>query len=93
MLISKKPASDFSEAYPIGNGKLGAMVYGGLSEEQILLNQDSIWYGVFIDRNNPERFLSALPVLQGFETASRTARRPVTPGQFLYGDTPRGAQT
>ena len=54
MLISKKPASDCSEAYPIGNGKLGAMVYGGLSEEQILLNQDSIWYGGFIDRNNPE---------------------------------------
>ena len=54
MLTSNKPAAAFSEAYPIGNGRLGAMIYGGTTEEKILLNQDSIWYGGFVDRNNPD---------------------------------------
>ena len=63
MLFSNKPAVDFSEAYPIGNGRLGAMIYGGAAEEKILLNQDSIWYGGFVDRINPDA-LENLPELR-----------------------------
>lgn len=48
------PAKSFSEALPIGNGRLGAMVYGGCRGETIQLNQDSIWYGAPIDRINPD---------------------------------------
>ena len=54
MLTAFKPASRFAEACPIGNGKLGAMIYGGLARERILLNQDSIWYGGSVDRINPD---------------------------------------
>lgn len=48
------PAKMFSEALPIGNGRLGAMIYGGISRENIGLNHDSIWYGGPMDRVNPD---------------------------------------
>ena len=37
------PAENWNEALPIGNGKLGAMVFGGTSTERIQLNEESIW--------------------------------------------------
>ena len=40
-----KPAEAFEEALPLGNGSLGAMVYGGVSEEKISLNHDTLWSG------------------------------------------------
>ncbi len=41
-----KPAADgMNEALPIGNGRLGGLVYGGVSDERIVLNEDSLWTG------------------------------------------------
>ncbi|MBK1829923.1 glycoside hydrolase family 95 protein [Verrucomicrobiaceae bacterium R5-34] len=40
-----KPATHWEEALPVGNGRLGAMVYGGVSQEIIQLNEESIWAG------------------------------------------------
>ncbi len=54
MITFYKAADGFGEALPIGNGRLGAMIYGGTEKETILLNQDSIWYGAPVDRINPE---------------------------------------
>lgn len=59
----KKPANDWNEALPIGNGRLGGMVYGRVSLENIQLNEDSIWYGDPIDRNNPDA-LKKLPEIR-----------------------------
>ncbi len=39
------PASEWVEAYPVGNGRLGAMVFGGTAEERIQFNEDTIWDG------------------------------------------------
>lgn len=50
----KEAAKSWEEALPIGNGKLGAMIFGGVKEEVLQLNEDSIWYGAPIDRNNPD---------------------------------------
>jgi alpha-L-fucosidase 2 len=47
------PAERWCEALPLGNGRLGAMVYGHACVEKIQLNDDSLWYGAFHDRNNP----------------------------------------
>lgn len=47
------PADAWRDAVPLGNGRLGAMVYGHTDIERIQLNDDSLWYGKFIDRNNP----------------------------------------
>lgn len=38
-----RPADDFSEALPIGNGRLGAMVYGGVQRDSVSLNHDRLW--------------------------------------------------
>ncbi len=48
-----KPADAWHDAMPLGNGRLGAMVYGHTCVERIQLNDDSLWYGTFMDRNNP----------------------------------------
>ncbi len=50
----EKPAAAWEEALPLGNGRLGAMVFGGINEEHLQLNEDSVWYGGFTDRNNPD---------------------------------------
>ncbi|GGG55230.1 glycoside hydrolase family 95 protein [Paenibacillus radicis (ex Gao et al. 2016)] len=55
----KQPAQIWDEALPLGNGKLGAMVFGDVYNERIALNEDSVWYGGPTDRNNPD----ALPNL------------------------------
>ncbi len=48
-----KPAENFNEALPVGNGRLGGMVYGKPYTELINLNEDSVWFGGPRDRNNP----------------------------------------
>src|SRR5262249_17811385 len=41
------------EAYPVGNGKLAAMIYGGVGSEQIQFNEDTVWGGQPHDYVNP----------------------------------------
>lgn len=50
----QKEAENWNEALPIGNGFLGAMVFGGTSLERIQINEDSVWSGGFMDRINPD---------------------------------------
>ncbi|MCK0191706.1 glycoside hydrolase N-terminal domain-containing protein [Arenibacter sp. F20364] len=40
-----RPATDWTEALPLGNGRLGAMVYGGVDKEIIQFNEESLWTG------------------------------------------------
>ena len=40
-----KPAQKWDQALPVGNGRLGAMVFGGVEAERIQLNEDSLWAG------------------------------------------------
>lgn len=49
-----KPADNWVAALPIGNGRLGAMVFGGIETERIQLNEESIWTGAPVNRANPE---------------------------------------
>ncbi len=55
-----KPASEWTEALPIGNGRLGAMIFGGPASERLQLNEDTLYAGSPYDPNNPEA-LQALP--------------------------------
>lgn len=50
----EKEANDWNEALPIGNGFMGAMVFGNTNKERIQLNEDSVWSGGFIERTNPD---------------------------------------
>ena len=46
-----KPATFFEESLPIGNGKLGALIYGGTDDDVIYLNDITLWTGKPVDRN------------------------------------------
>ena len=60
LLWYEKPASQWVEALPVGNGRLGAMVFGGTAIERLQLNEDTLYAGGPYDPNNPEA-LQALP--------------------------------
>jgi alpha-L-fucosidase 2 len=40
-----RPAGDWHEALPLGNGRIGAMVFGATGRERIELNEDTLWSG------------------------------------------------
>ncbi len=60
LLWYRQPAKVWEEALPIGNGRLGAMVFGGVADERMQLNESTLWDGYTLDPNNPES-LKALP--------------------------------
>jgi len=56
----RQPAQQWVEALPIGNGRIGAMVFGGADRERLQLNEDTLWAGGPYDPVNPDA-LAALP--------------------------------
>jgi len=60
VLWYREPAGIWEEALPIGNGEMGAMIFGGVADERIQLNESTLWDGYPLDPNNPES-LKALP--------------------------------
>src|SRR5450432_21590 len=48
-----KPAAHWGDALPVGNGRLGAMVFGDPHSERLALNEDTLWSGFPRDWNNP----------------------------------------
>ena len=51
----RKPATTWeTEALPIGNGRLAAMVFGGVNNERLQFNEETVWDGVHKDDNNPK---------------------------------------
>ena len=66
------PAKDWNIALPLGNGRMGAMVFGGTVLERISLNEDSCWYGGFRDRVNPDA-KKYLPVVRRLLDEDRIA--------------------
>ena len=49
-----KPASVWEEALPLGNGKTGAMIFGGIAKERFQLNDNTLWSGAPNPGNTPE---------------------------------------
>ena len=66
-----QPAVEWVEALPIGNGRLGAMVFGDPAHDRLQLNEDTVWAGE-PGNNLPEGFLEKLP----------DARRLIFEGQY-----------
>ncbi len=54
LLKYSSPAEDFNWALPVGNGRIGGMVYGRTDKELIQLNEDSVWSGGLRHRINPD---------------------------------------
>jgi len=77
----RRPAKQWVEALPVGNGRLGAMVFGGVNEERLQLNEDTLWAGGPYDPVNPEA-KAALP----------EARRLIFEGKYKEADRLIGAK-
>jgi alpha-L-fucosidase 2 len=58
-----KPAAEWVEALPIGNGRLGAMVFGGLADERIQFNESTLWTGGPHEYHHPGA-VKALPEIR-----------------------------
>lgn len=75
-----RPAATWDEALPIGNGRLGAMIHGGIGRDEYQLNEETVWEGGPIDRTSPDA-LGALPEVRRLlfaglhEEAARLAER------------------
>ncbi len=71
----RQPARQWVEALPIGNGRLGAMVFGGVEAERLQLNDDTLWSGGPRDCDNP-RAREVLPEV----------RRLIAAGEYAAAD-------
>lgn len=78
VLRYKQPANAFEEALPVGNGRLGAMIYGrplrreDYFSERIPINEETIWYGGPANRINPDA-RAAFPRVQALMRENRIA--------------------
>ena len=51
-----KPATKWTEALPVGNGRIGAMVFGGTEDERLQINEGTLWGGGPHDYTNPDGY-------------------------------------
>jgi alpha-L-fucosidase 2 len=58
-----KPAARFTQSCPLGNGRVGAMVFGGVDEERVVLNESGMWSGSQQDADRPDA-AAALPEIR-----------------------------
>ncbi|HVU25775.1 MAG TPA: glycoside hydrolase family 95 protein, partial [Opitutus sp.] len=82
MLWYRAPAAQWVEALPVGNGRLGAMVFGGIHQERIQLNEDTLWAGGPYDPSKPEA-LAALPEVRRLIAAGDHAAAQKLAGEKL----------
>jgi alpha-L-fucosidase 2 len=71
----RQPAERWVEALPVGNGRLGAMVFGGVALERLALNEDTLWSGGPRDWDNP-----------GARDVLPEARRLIFAGEYHQAD-------
>lgn len=70
----RQPAGVWEEALPLGNGRMGAMVFGDPVDEHIQVNEDSVWYGAPVDRTNPDT-LENLPKIRELILSGQIKKR------------------
>lgn len=66
----RQPAKTWTEALPVGNGRLGAMIFGGVETERLQLNEDTLWSGAPKEWNNTEA-LGVLPEVRRLVLAEK----------------------
>ena len=64
ILWYERPAAYFEEALPLGNGRIGAMVYGTVPSEHILLNEETLWAGGPVDPDMNPGAVKYLPLVR-----------------------------
>lgn len=84
----KQPAADWNGALPIGNGRLGAMVFGETEKERIQLNEESLWAGRRVD-NNSTQAGSHLKEIQELILNDENKKAFEVSNQYLLGKPPQ----
>jgi alpha-L-fucosidase 2 len=79
------PALSWNEALPVGNGKLGAMVFGGITSERLQLNESSVWVGKPDDFVNPKA-KTALPEVRRLLFEGKFAEAQKVAHEKMMGD-------
>jgi len=83
-----QPAAKWIEALPVGNGRLGAMVFGGIENERIQLNEESLWAGAQINNNNPGAS-EHLAEIQQLLLRGESSKVRILADKYLLGTPPR----
>ena len=86
-----RPAGQWTDALPIGNGRLGAMVFGNVPDERIQLNEDTLWDGYARDTTNPDA-LVALPEVRRLLFEGKNAEATKLAGEKMMGR-PQGVKS
>lgn len=84
LLWYRTSATVWEEALPVGNGRLGAMIFGGVTDERIQINDNTLWDGYPVERNNPKA-LSALPEVQRLLFENKNKEAVELAGETLMG--------
>lgn len=82
-IYSDKQASCWHEAYPVGNGFLGAMIYGGMEEEIIQVNEDSLWSGGPSNRVNPGAYSGRSQIIEALNKKDVESAHRIAAETFL----------
>ncbi|MBI3819788.1 MAG: glycoside hydrolase family 95 protein [Planctomycetes bacterium] len=87
VLWYSRPAANWNEALPVGNGTLGAMVFGGVGEETIQINDHELWAGGPMDRINPKG-RESLPEIRKLIFEGKTDEATKLAGETMMGMPP-----
>lgn len=89
ILWYRQPADKWVQALPVGNGRLGGMVFGRVDSERIQLNEETVWVGYRgRDRNNPQS-LEALPEIRRLLFRDQNQQAATLAEQTMMGIPPR----
>ena len=83
ILTYQTPASQWTEALPLGNGRLGAMVYGGFAEEHLQLNEETLWSGFFEPRADKPECREKLAEMRALLFAGKIVEAEQMANEFL----------
>ncbi len=87
-----RPGRSFHESCVLGNGRLGAMDFGGVADDTIVLNESSLWSGGRYDGNNYEAYKCLPQVREKLLSGDISGAAGVIGGAFRYGDGVTGWQ-
>jgi len=81
----RQPAERWMESLPVGNGRLGAMVFGGVDRERIALSESTLWSGERSDQHENPKALEHLPEIRRAVFEGRYAEADRMSKKFLMG--------
>jgi len=85
-----RPADSFLESCVLGNGRLGAMDFGGVDNQRVVLNESSMWSGGAYDGNNYDAYKCLPEVREKLFAGDIAGAEAVLTGSFRYADGVQG---